>query len=125
MKNTGVAPGYVEIYESVIDQAEVQAELGFVDEAISLLDLLAVSQEPVSSIGETLFLPVMVALGIGVAAIGFLYIRSRSKNSYVLSVIEDQIRDLEGVTLRVSKIDRDLASRLDSLKERLKKLVWT
>ena len=125
MKNTGVAPGYIEIYDGVIDQAEVQAELGFVDEAISLLDLLAVSQEPVSSIGETLFLPVMVGLGIGVAAIGFLYIRSRSKNSYVLSVIEDQIRDLEGVTLRVSKIDRGLASRLDSMKERLKKLVWT
>jgi len=124
MKNTGVAPGYIEIYDGVIDQAEVQAELGFVDEAISLLDLLAVSQEPVSSIGETLFLPVMVGLGIGVAAIGFLYIRSRSKNSYVLSVIEDQIRDLEGVTLRVSKIDRGLASRLDSMKERLKKLVW-
>lgn len=125
MKNTGVAPGYIEIYESVIDQAEVQAELGFVDEAISLLDLLAVSQEPASSIGETLFIPVMVALGIGVVVIGILYIRSRGKSSYVLSVIEDQIRDLEGVTLRVSKIDRDLASRLDSLKERLKKLVWT
>ena len=124
MKNTGVAPGYVEIYESVIDQAQTQAELGFVDEAISLLDLLAVSQEPVSSIGETLFLPVMVALGIGVVAIGFLYMRSRNKNSYVLSVIEDQIRDLEGVTLRVSKIDQGLASRLDSMKERLKKLVW-
>jgi hypothetical protein len=125
MKNTGVSPGYIEIYESVIDQAEVQAELGFVDEAISLLDLLAVSQEPTSSLGETLFLPIMVALGIGVAVIGILYIRSRSKSSYVLSVIEDQIRDLEGLTLRVSKIDRDLASRLDSLKERLKKLVWT
>ena len=125
MKNTGVSPGYVEIYENVINQAEVQAELGFVDEAISLLDILAVSQEPASSLGETLFLPVMVALGIGVAVIGILYIRSRSKSSYVLSVIEDQIRDLEGVTLRVSKIDRDLASRLDSLKERLKKLVWT
>jgi len=124
MKNTGVASGYVEIYESVIDQAQTQAELGFVDEAISLLDLLAVSQEPVSSIGETLFLPVMVALGIGVASIGFLYMRSRNKNSYVLSVIEDQIRDLEGVTLRVSKIDQGLASRLDSMKERLKKLVW-
>jgi hypothetical protein len=125
MKNTGVSPGYVEIYESVIDQAETQAELGFVDEAISLLDLLAVTQEPASSLGETLFLPVMVALGVGVVVIGILYIRSRSKSSYVLSVIEDQIRDLEGVTLRVSKIDRDLASRLDSLKERLKKLVWT
>jgi len=125
LKSTGVAPGYVELFESVLDQAEVQAELGFVDEAISLLDLLAVSQEPVSSTAETLFLPVMGGLGIAVVAIGFLYIRARSKRSYVLSVIEDQIKDLEGLTLRVSKIDRALSSRLDSMKERLKKLIWT
>ena len=124
MNSTGVAPGYIEIYEGVLKQAKDQADLGFVDEAIALLDVLTGSQEPVSSIGETLFLPVMGAMGIGVAAIGFLYMRSRSKNSYALSVIEDQIRDLEGVTLRVSKIDRGLASRLDSMKERLKKLVW-
>ena len=124
LKSTGVAPGYVELFESVLDQSEVQAELGFVDEAISLLDLLAVSQEPVSSTAETLFLPVMGGLAIVVVAIGFLYIRARSKRSYVLSVIEDQIKDLEGLTLRVSKIDRALSSRLDSMKERLKKLIW-
>ena len=125
LKSTGVAPGYIELFESVLDQAEVQAELGFVDESISLLDLLAVSQEPVSSTAETLFLPVMGGLVIAVVAIGFLYIRARSKRNYVLSVIEDQIKDLEGLTLRVSKIDRTLSSRLDSMKERLKKLIWT
>jgi len=124
LKNTGVAPGYIELFEGVLDQSEVQAELGFVDEAISLLDLLAVSQEPVSSIGETLFLPVMGGLGIAAVAIGFLYMKARSKSSYILSVIEDQIKDLEGLTLRVSRIDRTLSSRLDSMKERLKKLIW-
>jgi len=124
IQDSGVAPGYVELFESVLDQAEVQAELGFVDEAISLLDLLAVSQEPVSSIAETVFLPVMGALGIAAVAMGFLYIRARSNRSYVLSVIEDQIKDLEGLTLRVSKFDRTLSTRLDSMKERLKKLIW-
>ena len=125
LKSTGVALGYVELFESVLDQAEVQAELGFVDEAISLLDLLLVSQEPVSSTAEILFLPIMGGLAIGVVAIGFLYMRARSRRSYVLSVIEDQIKDLEGLTLRVSKFDRTLSSRLDSMKERLKKLIWT
>ena len=125
LKNTGVAPGYIELFESVLDQAEIQAELGFVDEAIAILDLLAVSQEPVSSTAETLFLPVMGGLSIAVVAIGFLYLRARSNRSYVLSVIEDQIKDLEGLTLRASKVDRTISSRLDSMKERLKKLIWT
>ena len=125
LKNTGVAPGYIELFESVLDQAETQAELGFVDEAIAILDLLAVSQEPVSSTAEIFFLPVMGGLAIAVVAVGFLYFRARANRSYVLSVIEDQIKDLEGLTLRVSRIDRALSSRLDSMKERLKKLIWT
>jgi hypothetical protein len=125
LKNSGVAPGYIEIYEGVIEQAEAQAELGFVDEAIAILDLLAVSQEPVSSSVEVLFLPVMAGLAITVVAIGFLYIRARGKRSYILSVIEDQIKDLEGLALRASRLDKTISSRLDSMKERLKKLIWT
>ena len=125
LKDTGVAPGYIELYEDVLNQAEVQAELGFVDEAINLLDVLLVDQEPVSSTAETLFIPIMAGLAIGLVAIGFLYLRARSNRGYVISVIEDQIKDLEGLTLRVSKIDRTLASRLDSMKERLKKLIWS
>ena len=124
LKDTGVAPGYIEIYEGVLEQAESQAELGFVDEAISILDLLAVSQEPVSSSVEIFFLPVVAGLAVAVVAVGLLYMRARSKRNYVLSVIEDQIRDLEGVTLRASKLDRTISARLESIKERLKKLIW-
>ena len=123
LKDSGVAPGYLEIYEGLLDQAEVQAELGFVDEAINLLDVLLVDQEPVSSTTETLFLPILIGLAIGLVAIVFLYIKSRSNRGYVLTVIEDQIKNLEGLTLRVSKLDRALGSRLDSIKERLKTLI--
>jgi uncharacterized membrane protein YciS (DUF1049 family) len=124
LKNSGVAPGYIEIYEGVIEQAEAQAELGFVDEAVAILELLAVSQEPVSSTIEILFLPLMGGLAIVVVVTGFLYLRARGKRNYMLSVIEDQIKDLEGLTLRASKLDRTISSRLDSMKERLKKLIW-
>ena len=72
-----------------------------------------------------IFLPVMVALVVAVVAIAFLYLRVRSKRNYVLAVIEDQIKDLEGVTLRASKLDRTISSRLESIKEKLKNLVWT
>jgi hypothetical protein len=124
LKSSGVSPGYIEIYEGVIEQAEVQAELGFVDEAVAILELLAVSQEPVSSTAEVIFLPVMAGLAIVVAATGFLYLRARGKRNYILSVIEDQIKDLEGLTLRASKLDRTISARLESMKERLKKLIW-
>ena len=90
-----------------------------------MLDLLTISQEPVSSTVETLFLPIMVVLAIAVVATSFLFIRARGRSGYILSVIEDQIKDLEGLTLRASKIDKNISSRLESMKERLKKLIWT
>jgi uncharacterized membrane protein YciS (DUF1049 family) len=125
LKGSGVAPGYIEIFEGVVDQAETQADLGFVDQAIALLNLLAVSQEPVSSIMETLFLPIVGVLAVAVVAVGFVFLRTRGKIKYVTAVIEDQIKDLEGLTLRVSKIDRTISSRLESIRDRLKGLIWT
>lgn len=124
LKKSGIAPGYIEIYDGVIEQAEALAELGFVDEAVAILDTLGVSQEPVSSTVEILFLPAIGGLAIAAVVTGFLYIRARGKRNYILSVIEDQVKDLEGLTLRASKLDRTISSRLESMKERLKKLIW-
>jgi hypothetical protein len=58
-----------------------------------------------------------------VVVAGFLFLRARGKVKYVLLVLEDQIKDLEGLTLRASKLDRTIASSLDSVKDRLKSLV--
>jgi hypothetical protein len=49
--------------------------------------------------------------------------RNRGKVSYFRLVIEDQIKDLEGLTLRASKIDRTISSSLSSIEDRLKRLV--
>ena len=52
-----------------------------------------------------------------------LFLRSRSKVSYFTLVVEDQIKDLEGLTMRAAKIDRAMSANLDSVKDRLKHLV--
>jgi hypothetical protein len=57
------------------------------------------------------------------AVFGLMFLRVRGKIKYVLLVLEDQIKDLEGLTLRASKLDRTIASSLDSVKDRLKSLV--
>jgi len=53
----------------------------------------------------------------------FLFMRNRGKVSYFKLVVEDQIKDLEGLTLRASKIDRTISSNLSSIEDRLKRLV--
>ncbi len=123
LKESGVAPGYIELYENVLDESKAQAQLGNVDSAISLLNTLSVSNEPAASYVEGLFLPAVGILIAVSAVLGFMFVRGRGKMQYVLMVIEDQIKDLEGLTLRASKVDRSISSSLQSVKERLKSLV--
>ena len=121
LKDSGAAPGYIELYENVLTESKAQANLGNVDSAIGMLNTLSVSNEPVASAVEGLFLP---AVGILIAVsvvLGFMFIRGRGKLQYVLLVLEDQIRDLEGLTLRASRVDRSLSSSLESVKKEEKR----
>jgi hypothetical protein len=123
LKDSGVAPGYIELYENVLNESKVQANLGNVESALAMLDTLSVSNEPASSAVEGLFLPVVGVLVAVVAVLGFMFIRGRGKMQYVLLVLEDQIRDLEGLTLRASRVDRTISTSLESVKDRLKSVV--
>jgi hypothetical protein len=123
LKNSGVASGYIELYENVLNESKVQANLGNVDSAIAILNTLSVSNEPTSAFVESLFLPVVGGLVAVSAVFGFMFIRGRGKLQYVLLVLEDQIRDLEGLTLRASKVDRTISSSLEGVKDRLKSIV--
>jgi hypothetical protein len=123
LKDNGVAPGYIEIYENVLNESRVQAEQGNVESAIGMLNALSVSNEPVSSAIEGLFLPLIGVLVAVSVVLGFMFIRGRGKMQYVLLVLEDQIRDLEGLTLRASRVDRTISTSLESVKDRLKSIV--
>ncbi len=123
LKDSGVSAGYVQLFENVIAQAQAEFADGYTNNAIALLNALDVSSEPASAVLESLFLPIIVVLIVVVAVAGFMFMRARGKIKYVLLVLEDQIKDLEGLTLRASKIDRTIASSLDGIKDRLKSLV--
>jgi hypothetical protein len=123
LKNSGVAAGYVELFGNVIDQAQALASAGYVSNAIALLNSLSVSNEPASSFVESLFVPIIGVLAAVAVALGFVFMRARGKVNYFSSVIEDQIKDLEGLTLRASKIDRTISSSLETIKDRLMRLV--
>jgi hypothetical protein len=123
IKDNGVAPGYIELYENVLNESRVQAEQGNVESAIGMLNALSVSNEPASAAIEGLFLPLIGVLVAVSVVLGFMFIRGRGKMQYVLLVLEDQIRDLEGLTLRASRVDRTISTSLESVKDRLKSIV--
>lgn len=121
--SNGVAQGYIDIYTNVLNASKTIANAGDVADAMALLNGLNVSNEPVSSTMEALFLPIVGVLAAVAVIFVVMFLRVRGKVSYFQLVVEDQIKDLEGLTLRVSKIDRAISSNLESVKDRLKRLV--
>ncbi len=130
LSNQGVDPAYIALYQGVISTAYAEAQQGLVSNGINILTQLQNSESSSSPtapagtpIEATLFLPAVIVLIVVILLVGFLFMRTRGKVSYNKLVIEDQIRDLEGLTLRTAKIDKNLTISLESVKDRLKNLV--
>lgn len=121
--SSGVDQGYIDIFTNVLNASRSIANAGDVNDATTLLNSLNASNAPVTSATETLFIPVMVVLAVVAVIFAVLFLRIRGRVSYFQLVVEDQIKDLEGLTLRASKIDRSMSSSLESVKDRLKRLV--
>jgi hypothetical protein len=121
--DSGVASGYTNFYENMLNQSQRLVSKGYVDEAIALLNAIPSSGEPMGSSLEMIILPAIGIAGAAAVVFAFMFLRARGKNSYAQMVIEDQIRDLEGLTLRAARVDRTISSNLESVKDRLKSLV--
>ena len=94
--------GYIEIFTNVLNASKAIANGGDVDNAIALLNGLTLPTHQVSTM-PSLFYPIVgVTAAIAVIFV-VLFMRSRGKVSYFQLVVEDQIKDLEGLTLRASK----------------------
>jgi hypothetical protein len=121
--DSGVAAGYTTLYGNMLNQSKALVNKGYVDEAIALLNAIPSSGAPAGSALEAIMLPAIGIAAVAAVVFAFMFLRARGKNSYVQLVIEDQIKDLEGLTLRASRVDRTISSSLEGIKDRLKSLV--
>ena len=121
--DSGVAAGYTQMFSNVLNQSKALIAKGYVNEAIALLNAIPNSGEPAGSAFELIMFPAIGVAAVAAVLFAFMFLRARGKNSYYRLVVEEQIKDLEGLTLRAAKIDRTMSSSLDSVKDRLKRLV--
>ncbi len=122
-RTSNVDPAYVELYEKFVDLAKDEAQLGLVDSAIMLLETLEVEAPPVStgpSWMEQYFFPAVGGFAALFILSAVLFLRARSRMGFVTMIVEDQIREMEALGMRASRIDRNLAQRLNEINERLK-----
>ena len=119
----GISQWGIDIYTNVLNASKAIANQGDVTDAMALLNGLNASNPPVSSTMDMLYLPIIGVLAVLAVLFVVMFLRVRGKVGYFQLVVEDQIKDLEGLTLRASKIDRSMSSSLESVKDRLKRLV--
>jgi hypothetical protein len=122
-RNSGVDAGFCDAFENSLSVSEDVANNGDVTSAIALLDGWLDASAPAGSVMQTLFLPLIGVTAALAGIFAVLFFKARGKVSYFRLVVEDQIKDLEGLTLRAARIDRAMSSNLESVKDRLKKLV--
>jgi hypothetical protein len=123
LKDSGVDAGYIELCVTVLESAQDVANGGDVENAIALLNGINTANAPAGSLMQTLFIPIVGVTAAVAVIFVVLFLKSRSKVSYFQMVVEDQIKDLESLTLRAAKIDRAMSASLDSVKDRLKRIV--
>jgi hypothetical protein len=121
--SSGVDQGYIALYTNVLNASKTVADGGQIDGAIALLNGLDTSSAPAGSTMQMLFLPLVGVMAAVAVIFAVLFLRVRGKVGYFQLVVEDQIKDLEGLTLRAAKIDRAMSANLDSVKDRLKNLI--
>lgn len=123
LTDSGVSAGYLTLYENILEQSRALDTAGNTAEAIALLGAIPTTGEPMGSALEMVFIPLIGVLAALAVIFVVMFLRVRGKVGYFRLVVEDQIKDLEGLTLRASKIDRSMSSSLESVKDRLKNLV--
>ncbi len=118
-----VDPAFIQLYKNYIELSEKQADQGLVESAIDLLNNLEVEVPPTEvgpSWREKYFIPAVGGLTV-ITVLGIvLFVRTNSRLGFLKMVVEDQIREMEALQSRASRIDRNLAQRLDEINTRLK-----
>jgi hypothetical protein len=122
-EEVGVDPAFTDVFENYISLAKSQAERGFIQTAKTILEPLEIEIPPIQT-GPTLadqyFLPAVGGLGLLVVLLGVLFFKARGRIAFTSMVVEDQIRELEGLTMRAARTDKNLGERLQEINERLK-----
>ena len=118
-------PTYAALAEKVIALAENLSSEGYVQNAIDLLDTLpsGASDYPPP---EKSFLPYIIGIAVlAVILIAFvgLFLRGRANSSFIRQQVDEEAGRLDVLSVRISKIDKQLGKDTEQVKEQLERII--
>ena len=126
LQSTTTDAKYKALAAAIISQAETLSSKGYVEIAKSLLNTIptSASEMPVP-VEEGSFMPyliVIIVLAVILIAFLVLFLRARSNASFVRQQVDEESGKLDVFSVRLSKIDRQLARDIEQVKEQLERI---
>jgi hypothetical protein len=126
LQTTTADAKYESLAAAIISQAETLSGKGYVEIAKNLLNTIPASaaEMPVP-VEESSFIPyliVIIVLAVILIAFLVLFLRARSNASFVRQQVDEESGKLDVLSVRLSKIDRQLARDIEQVKEQLERI---
>ena len=126
LQTTTADAKYESLAAAIISQAQALSAKGYVEIAKDLLNTIpaSASEMPVP-VEESSFMPyliVIIVLAVILLAFLVLFLRARSSASFVRQQVDEESGKLDVLSVRLSKIDRQLARDIEQVKEQLERI---
>ena len=126
LQTTTTEPKYAAFAGSVIDQAENLSNQGYVQNAIDLLDTIPSTSSglptPISESSSAPYIIIIIVLAIIMIAFAALFLRARANSSFIRHQVDEEAGKLDVLSVKSSKIDKQLARDIEHVKEQLERI---
>jgi hypothetical protein len=126
LKTTDADPKYENLATAIMALAEELNSKGYVEEATDLLNTLPESASdfpvPVEEGSYMIYIVIIAVFAVIMLAFLTLFFRARSNSSFMRQQIDEEAGRLDVLSVKLSKIDRQLARDIEQVKEQLERI---
>jgi len=110
---------YSELALDVISESDALTEIGYYDDAISLINIIPDSDFPSPPDKANLFLAISALFAISSIILAILVYRNRMTSDFTKRQIEEESKKIDLLLIKVNRIDNALADELENIKKAL------
>lgn len=115
-------PQYATLAQSIIEQAQSLATAGYVEDATKLLSIIPSAGLPSPPGVESTFLYIAIGVGVVAALFAVMFMRASSAKSLIIRQTDDEAKKLDVLLVKATRIDKSLATEIETIKKELEDL---
>jgi hypothetical protein len=122
LSSSQTIPQYVTLAQGIIEQAEGLARVGYVEDATKILSMIPSSGLPSAPGVESTFLYIAIGIAVVTVLLAVMFLRANSSKSIIARQADDKAKKLDVLLVKASRIDKSLATEIETVKKELEEL---